>query len=507
MTAFGKYKLLDPMGTGAAGTTYRALDTFLNREVVVKVLDPALTGNSELRDQVGRGLGRAAELNHPHIARIRDLGEVDGAVYIASDLLNGVDLRWHMERRILPMVDKIDLIAQVCQGLAYAHSMGMPHGNLKPGNIYVTEKQASILDFGIGKCLASIVEAGGRAIALLPNYFAPEQVLGKPFKARSDVFSVGVILYELLAKYPFPADANLIPREIVHTRPEPLRTLDPQIPEDLEKLVVRALEKDPEERLESMEEFAAGLFLVAQRMGGGVASPLISPAPLAEPSEPLLPAAFSPMYPAQAPPRPAAPAVVAAPVVPTPVPEPAVNPAPAEPVTVAAVEPTATEPKSPQPAKRPAPGKPARKRSRWLPYAVAAVMTISIVLVFLSKQNIDASPGSTQSSTIAAAPAAQQPQSAPAVEQPAATPAAQDPAHAAPAAAPAVEAPPATPAAAPKSSEDQTLNQVKSLWASGKYALALEKVNDLLTAHPESMEGRIWKKKIRAAQEAEAAMK
>jgi len=504
MTAFGKYKLLDPMGAGAAGTTYRALDTFLNREVVVKVLDPALTGNSELRDQVCRGLGRAAELNHPHIARIRDLGEVDGAIYIASDLLNGVDLRWHMERRILPMVDKIDLIAQVCQGLAYAHSMGMPHGNLKPGNIYVTEKQASILDFGIGKCLASIVEAGGRAIALLPNYFAPEQVLGKPFKARSDVFSVAVILYELLAKYPFPADVNLIPREIVHTKPEPLRSLDPHIPEDLEKLVTRALEKDPEERLESMEEFAAGLFLVAQRMGGGIAAPLMSPAPLAEPSDPLLPAAFSPMYSASAAPRPAAPPAVAVPDVPTkPVPEPVVNPAPAEPVaSVAAVEPnTAQQPK------RPVPAKPARKRSRWLPYAVAAVMTIAIVLVFLSKQSIDASPGSTQSSAAAPAPAAQQPQSAPVAPQQPAAPAAQDPPSLAPAAAPAVEAPPAPQAGAPKFSEDQTLNQVKSLWASGKYALALERVNELLTAHPESMEGRIWKKKIRAAQEAEAAMK
>jgi serine/threonine protein kinase len=250
MTSIGKYKLLDEMGVGAVGTTYRATDTFRNREMVLKVLNPAIIGTPELREQICRDLSASAELRHPHIVKVRDLGEVDGAIYIATELLNGVDLRWHIERRILSLADKIDLMVQVCGALAFAHSKGVAHGNIKPGNIFVTGKDATILDFGIGKCLASIVEAGGRPGALLPNYFAPEQVLGKPFKSRSDVFSVAVVLYELLSKYPFPADANLIAREIVHTTPEPLRKLDPEIPDELEQLMVRALEKDPEKRLE-----------------------------------------------------------------------------------------------------------------------------------------------------------------------------------------------------------------------------------------------------------------
>ena len=98
-------------------------------------------------------------------------------------------------------------------------------------------------------------------------------MLGKPFKPKSDVFSVAVVLYELLVKYPFPADANLIAREIVHTAPEPLRKLDPEIPEELEQLVIRALEKDPEKRLERADEFAAGLYLISQKLRGPGAPP------------------------------------------------------------------------------------------------------------------------------------------------------------------------------------------------------------------------------------------
>ena len=292
MTSIGKYKLLDEMGVGAVGTTYRASDTFRNREMVLKVLNPAIIGSPELRGQICRDLSASAELRHPHIVKVRDLGEVDGAIYIATELLNGVDLRWHIDRRILSLADKIDLMVQVCGALAFAHSKGVAHGNIKPGNIFVTGKDATVLDFGIGKCLASIVEAGGRPGALLPNYFAPEQVLGKPFKPKSDVFSVAVVLYELLVKYPFPGDANLIAREIVHTAPEPLHKLDPEIPEELEQLVIRALEKDPEKRLERADEFAAGLYLISQKLRGPGAPPVAIATP--EPPVALAAPAFAP---------------------------------------------------------------------------------------------------------------------------------------------------------------------------------------------------------------------
>ena len=484
MTSIGKYKLLDEMGVGAVGTTYRASDNFRNREMVLKVLNPAIIGSPELRDQICRDLSASAELRHPHIVKVRDLGEVDGAIYIATELLNGVDLRWHIDRRILSLADKIDLMVQVCGALAFAHSKGVAHGNIKPGNIFVTGKDATILDFGIGKCLASIVEAGGRPGALFPNYLAPEQILGKPFKAKSDVFSVAVVLYELLAKYPFPADANLITREIVHTTPEPLRKLDSEIPVELEQLMIRALEKDPEKRLERADEFAAGLYLISQKLRGpGAAPDAVAPEPPVE----LAPPAFAPTFASATPPP------VAAPVVTAPVAEPAPSVTPASSVTP-------TPPKvAPHVSKGTAPApQPKGSKTRWIPYAIAAVLTFCISLTFLSRQSMHAS----QSQAPAPVVAVQQP-SAPAVQPQVAAPPPQTPAPVA-----AAEVLPANESAPVKPSEEQVLlGQVKALWASGKYAQALEKVDDLLAAHPDHMEGRIWKKKIRSAQEAEAAMK
>jgi serine/threonine-protein kinase len=483
MTSIGKYKLLDEMGVGAVGTTYRATDTFRNREMVLKVLNPAIIATPELREQICRDLSASAELRHPHIVKVRDLGEVDGAIYVATELLNGVDLRWHIDRRILSLADKIDLMVQVCGALAFAHSKGVAHGNIKPGNIFVTGKDATILDFGIGKCLASIVEAGGRPGALLPNYFAPEQVLGKPFKAKSDVFSVAVVLYELLVKYPFPADANLIAREIVHTTPELLRKLDPEIPGELEQLMVRALEKDPEKRLERADEFAAGLYLISQKLRG----PGAVPAPIAgaEPPMELAAPAFAPTFASASP----APVVAAPPPLPPVVvaPEPAVNTAPDVTPAPPKVAPHVTK-------GTPAAAPPKSSKTRWIPYAIAAVLTFCISLTFFSRQSIHASQTKAPASAVVHVPSP-----AP-VDQPVATPQTPTPVAA-------TEVPASEPAPAKPSDEQVQLNQVKALWASGKYAQAMEKVDDLLTAHPDYMEGRIWKKKIRAAQEAEAAMK
>ncbi len=482
MNSIGKYKLLDQMGVSAVGTTYRASDTFRNRELAVKVLDPAITGNEQLREQLCRDLGAAAELRHPHIVTVRDLGEVDGAIYMATELLNGSDLA-HMERRAFSLADRLELMVQVCGGLAYAHSKGMPHGDIKPSNIFVTGKDATILDFGIGKCLASIVEAGGRPAALVPDYFAPEQILGKPLKARSDIFSVAVVLYELLVnKHPFPGGAGLIPREIVHSAPEPLRNLDPQIPEELEQLIARALEKDPERRLERVDELAAGLYLIAQKLRTPAAADVAT--------------AFAPLAPVIVAPPPPVPVPVEAPVAAKEVPNVSEG-------TIAEVPPvpaSAPAPKviaaPPQKLKRAAPAaKPSRLRL-WLPYAAAGVIAFCLGLTFLSRQSIRASQ------TKGPTPVAVQKQSPPKVEKPVAAPIAQASAPTPPAAAAASEPAP------PKPSEEQILmSEVKYLWTSGKYAQALEKVNDLLDAHPDNMEGRVWKKKIRAAQEAEAAMK
>src|ERR1700682_4822543 len=145
-------------------------------------------------------------------------------------------------------------MAQVSEGLTFAHSNGVAHGNLKPSNIFVVGKDAKILDFGIASVVA------GR----FPNYLAPEQVLGQPFDARSDVFSCAVVLYELLVDtYPFQGPAGLIPRQIVHAEPEPLRNLDPRMPQELEQLLTRALHKNPQHRLETADQLASALYTIA----------------------------------------------------------------------------------------------------------------------------------------------------------------------------------------------------------------------------------------------------
>lgn len=495
MTSIGKYKLMEEMGVGAVGSTHHASDTFRNREMVLKVLNPQIVNTPELREQICRDLSLAAELRHPHIVTVRDLGEVDGTIYIASELLNGVDLRWHIERRILSLADKIDLMVQVCGALAFAHSKGVAHGDIKPGNIFVTGKDATVLDFGIGKCLASIVEAGARPAALSPNYLAPEQILGKPFKAKSDIFSAAVVFYELLVKYPFPADANLISREIVHTIPEPLRKLDPEIPEELEQLMIRALEKDPEKRLERADEFAAGLYLISQKLRGPAApaAQTISPEPPSEAPVNLAPPAFAPAF-------------ASAPPVPTPTPIPVVLQAPPPPPPEAVIPAPlpAAPPISPVQTAKPVPAPAPGGKLRWIPYAIAAVLTFCISLSIFSRQSIHASQVKPAATAAAQTPAPVTQVQQPVAQQTSAAPTLQTPATVTPA-----EALPATETAVPaKPSEEQAaMIQVKALWASGKYAQALEKVDDFITSHPENMEGRIWKKKIRAAQDAEAAMK
>lgn len=503
MKAIGKYQVLDEIGTSAAGKTYRVRDTFRDRELALKVLDSSAVTNEEVKSLLRRELAGCADLRHPRIAKVCDLGEVEGAIYIATELLAGADLRRHFqERRVMPLPGKIELMVQVCGGLAFAHSNGIVHGNIKPSNIFVAgDKAVSILDFGIGRWLAAILAAGGKPEGLLPNYLAPEQILGQPFDARSDVFSVAVVLYELLAgKHPFPVPASLIVREIVHAEPEPLRKVDPQIPPELEQLVARALHKNPQQRLERADEFAAGLYTIAQQLQGeqptpaaGVSTPE-APSDVPKPVEAA--SAALPVPPPQAAQPSAQVSEASKKAEATVIPAPSVA-APA-PVPVTGKPAGVAPPPTPRPAQKsltsvPQTAKPVYLRKRILTYAAAAVLAICIVGALVSRQNMRASQNKGQ------APAAQS-KSIPSSVTNSVT--REHPAS-----------PPAEPVVENESpsakvlKEQILLEQVKLQWASGKYAQAMESVNELLVANPASAEGHTWKKKIRAAQEAEAAMK
>ena len=319
MKSIGKYQVIEQLGDSAAGTTYRVRDSFRNREFALKVLQtvPGLT--TAAKEQFCGHLAACAELVHRHLVKVQDMGEVEEGVFVVSEWRTGVDLdRFMQENRDLPLGQKLALIAQVAEGLAFAHSREIAHGDLKPSNVFVDgARDITILDFGIAKWLAALLEAGSRPQGLVVNYLAPEQVLGQPFDARSDIFALGLMLYEFISgKYPFSAEPGLIPREIVHTDVEPLRLLDPRIPEQLDNLIQRALLKDPAQRLQTGEEFAAGLYLAAQelRRGASAAAPaqaprvervsIETPAPAAEPEpepEPVIHQATAFATPASAP--------------------------------------------------------------------------------------------------------------------------------------------------------------------------------------------------------------
>ncbi|HEX4594492.1 MAG TPA: serine/threonine-protein kinase, partial [Bryobacteraceae bacterium] len=379
MKAIGKYQIIDEIGTGAAGTTYRVRDVAAEREFALKVLYSSQSAAPEIKDPFCRSLASYAELRHPNIAKVQDVGEADGALYIATELLNGIDLRRHFEeRRALPLEDKLEFIATVADALTVPHSKGIAHGDLKPTNIFIVAgKYARILDFGSGKWLEVIMASDVKPPALLPNYLAPEQIMGEPFDARSDLFSVGLILYELLAgKYPFQVDASLIPREIMHSEPESLRKLDPQIPEELDRLVASALTKNREQRVSSAADFAAGLNSIAQKIRDSRTAPEPVTAVYSVPAATPPPVAAKPapvIVPAPKPPAvvpvPMLPPPAASPIVAAPPPPPMPVPVPSQPA-LAAIKTAAQQPtRSMIPA-----AQAALLKKRMIPIAIAGLL-------------------------------------------------------------------------------------------------------------------------------------
>ena len=522
----GKYQVIDEIGSSVAGKTYRALDTATNTEVALKVLEctPEVTDAGKAR--FFRELETCRELKHPHNVEIRDAGESDGVVYVATELLKGIDLRRHFaECRELTLQRKVELVAQVCDALSLLHRHDVEHGDIKPSNIFVIDDQdARVLDYGMGHWLESMLAEGWGVGGLVPNHLAPEQILGQPFDERSDIFSVGVIFYELLTgKYPFPGGEGVVLREIVHSQPESLRKLVPEIPEELERLVFSALHKDPRERLQTTGEFAAGLYQVALLLRNGHANPAdAKPIPklgglpafytsevAAEKSEaaekpkqipallvePVAPAATAfQMSPPPPPPKkeaaPERPVVVETPpepvIKPAPPPPP---PAPPRPVPVAAPPlPPIVIPPPPSPSNG--------MRRRLLVYAAAAVLTLCVAIAVFSRQSVRALPPSQSPAPAATKSAAPVTEVNPVTQSPAQpTSQAETPATT-----------PEEPKAQP--SQDQVLlGKVKTLWESGKYARAMALVNEVLADDPENLSAQAWKKKIKAAQDAEAAIK
>ena len=259
MTTLGKYEILAELGAGSMGIIYRARDTVLDREVALKTFAQAGSLDPELKERFYREARFCARLHHPNIVTIYDLGEQEGMAFISMELLTGRDLRkFIVERDVLPAADKVRIMSAVCAGLQHAHESGIIHRDIKPSNILLTrENVPKILDFGIARFPSSRLTMMGRVLGT-PHYMAPEQIMGKPCDARSDIFAVGLVTFEFLT-FAHPFFGESIPKRIINDAPDSLLSRNPELPPTLEPVIAKALARDPAQRWQTAGEFSAAL--------------------------------------------------------------------------------------------------------------------------------------------------------------------------------------------------------------------------------------------------------
>ena len=255
LQSIGRYEILNELGRGAMGLVYKAKDPTIGRIVAIKTMRIDLHG-TEAEDLLRRFRNEAQAvglLNHPNIVTIYDAGEQDNVFYIAMEFIEGTTLHQLMsQRRVLGTEDVIRLSRQICAGLDYAHSHNIVHRDVKPANIMITANgTVKIMDFGIAKTGGTVTSTG--QVLGTPNYMSPEQVKGKPLDGRSDLFSFGVLLYEMLTgEKPFVGqNVTTIIYKIVNESPIPPRDLDVTIHPGLSMVVTKALSKAPDERYQS----------------------------------------------------------------------------------------------------------------------------------------------------------------------------------------------------------------------------------------------------------------
>jgi eukaryotic-like serine/threonine-protein kinase len=278
----GVYEVEAPLGSGGMGVVYRALDRKLNRLVAIKFLSDDRAGPAA-RSRFEREARTASSLNHPHIVTVHDAGELEGLQYLVTELVDGGTLRdWRKESH--GWRETIDLLSGVADGLAAAHDAGILHRDIKPENILITKSgYAKLADFGLAKLYedetadeaapsASETRTGRGLIAGTVGYMSPEQASGQRLDARSDIFSFGVVLYEVLAgQRPFAGASHPdVVHAILHI---PARPLPDEVPLPLRTIVEKALEKDPAERFQSMRDMVVDLRRLVRQSADATPAP------------------------------------------------------------------------------------------------------------------------------------------------------------------------------------------------------------------------------------------
>ena len=272
-THLGRYEILALLGAGGMGEVYLARDSQLDRQVAIKVLPADLAGDQARMQRFIQEARAASALNHPNILTVHEIGEADSSSFIVTEFIDGVTLRQRLAGKRLKIGDVLEIAIQVANALARAHQAGIVHRDIKPENIMIrSDGIVKVLDFGLAKLLetpASATDASTRAaINTVPGvvmgttrYMSPEQVRGLDLDARTDIFSLGIVIYQMAAGHlPFDgATTSDVIAAIIHHEPPPLAQLSPDVPHELERIVTKALAKDPDERYQVVKDLLLDL--------------------------------------------------------------------------------------------------------------------------------------------------------------------------------------------------------------------------------------------------------
>jgi serine/threonine protein kinase len=272
--ATSRYRIVEKLGAGGNGVVYKAEDTRLGRFVALKFLPPEGQRDAHAQARFQREAQAASALNHHNICTVYDIGEQDGQTFIAMELLEGQTLKQRIGLNPLPPETLLDYAMQIAAALEIAHKNGIVHRDIKPSNIFVTSRgEVKLADFGLAKrvlldstpsdeapTMSAPITARGAIVGTVA-YMSPEQAQDKDIDARSDIFSFGIVLYEMATgKRAFPGESPVtIIGEILHKEPKPIRELNPPAPEELQRIVVKTLEKDREDRYQTAHELMVDL--------------------------------------------------------------------------------------------------------------------------------------------------------------------------------------------------------------------------------------------------------
>src|ERR1700746_1618874 len=290
----GPYEILAPLGAGGMGEVYRARDTRLERTVAIKILPAQFSSDPVRKQRFEREAKTISSLNHPHICVLYDVGHQDGMDYLVMECIEGETLARRLEKGPLPLDQVLKYGMQIADALDKAHRSGVVHRDLKPGNIMLTPAGAKLLDFGLAKPAAPLTSVAMLTAAVTQSspvpeqgaivgtfqYMSPEQIEGKELDGRSDIFSLGAVLYEMLTgQRAFQGKSQLsVASAILEKEPEPISAVKPLTPPALDHAIKKCLAKDPEERWQT----ARDLELELKWMAGGESQAGFAAVPLAE---------------------------------------------------------------------------------------------------------------------------------------------------------------------------------------------------------------------------------